>query len=94
MTSTSTRVVIQRVDISKQMLGAQMLSEIILNQLESEMKITVTPQYKVKQKDAVDAEQPARAVLYDRSNTTASYDHMAKLVSISCAARMLTRHND
>ncbi|KAI9593780.1 actin family [Syncephalis fuscata] len=51
--------------------------EIILSQMETEMNISVTPQYKVKQKVAVDADQPAKAVLYDRPNTTDSYDHLA-----------------
>ncbi|KAI8052541.1 actin family [Syncephalis plumigaleata] len=66
-------------NIAKQSLGAHMLSEIILHQMETDINIKVTPQYKVKQKEPVDSEQPAKATLYDRPNTTDSYDHLAKL---------------
>ncbi|RKP24111.1 actin family, partial [Syncephalis pseudoplumigaleata] len=81
----STRVVpvydgyVMQKNVAKQSLGAHMLSEIILQQMETDMKITVTPQYKVKEKQPVETEQPAKATLHDRPNTTASYDHYAKL---------------
>jgi hypothetical protein len=74
-------IITNMLDIAKQSLGAHMLSEIILHQMETDMKINVTPQYKVKQKQPVDSEQPAKVILYDRSNTTTSYDHLTKLVN-------------
>jgi actin-like protein 6A len=82
----STRVVpvydgyVLRKNVVRQSLAGYQLSEIILRQMEEEMGIKVTPQYRVKSKSSVDAEQPAKAVLLDRPNTTESYDYLAKLV--------------
>ncbi|RKP08237.1 actin family [Thamnocephalis sphaerospora] len=81
----STRVVpvydgyVLRKNVVKQSLAGHQLSEIILNQMESDMGINVVPQYRVKSKTAVDVEQAAKAVLHDRPNTTDSYDRLAKL---------------
>lgn len=51
-----------------------------------EMGITVTPQYLVAKKSAVDAGQPAQFEMRDRPNTTESYHRLA--VEVSCSSQL------
>lgn len=63
--------------IIKQNFGGEFLSQQAATLIESLYNIKITPRYKIKKKNAVDAGVPADFVEYDRPNTTPSFHQYA-----------------